>query len=44
MFSLRDFQEGSDKAIRHQGDWELKFENALMQSPFHLTWHDVRLR
>ncbi len=44
MFSLREFKEGSDRAIRHQGDWELNFENALMQPPFHLTWHGEKLR
>lgn len=42
LFSLRNFQDKSDKAIPHQGDWEQKFANALIEAPFHLTWNAVQ--
>lgn len=41
-FGLSDFTQGADAAIRHQGDWESRFENALLLPPFNLPWGEVR--
>ena len=44
QFNINEFKDGLDQPpispIRHQGDWELKFENALMQH-FRVRWFDA---